>query len=141
MPAASVSSEVRCRFAFHHRNLLVIIGMFFCACGFAALPPASTAAARIRFAIPAGPAADTLRQFSAQCGPDDRLLYAAAAVEGTTTRAVQGEFTPREALEAMLAGSGLVAVVDAETKAFVVTRAPEPAGATHSPATNTNPPA
>jgi hypothetical protein len=101
---------------------LVFIGMFLCACGFAAVPSARPGALKVRFAIPAGWAADTLRQFSAECGPNERLLYAADAIEGKATQAVQGEFTPREALDVMLAGSGLTAVIDAPTGAFVITR-------------------
>lgn len=100
--------------------LLLLIGMFFCA----GLFPSGAGASESRFAIPAGPAAETLRQFSAQCGPEVRLLYAAEAVAGVTTRAVQGNLTAGAALEAMLADTGLTAVTDAATGAFVLARAP-----------------
>jgi hypothetical protein len=71
------------------------------------------------FDLPRGDAALTLKQFAAAGLP---IVYLVDRVRGATTNAVRGEFTPREALEQMLAGSGLEAAQDAATGAFVVSR-------------------
>jgi outer membrane receptor protein involved in Fe transport len=81
--------------------------------------------------IPAAPAAAALKQFSAQSG--EQLLFSAEAVAGTTTRAVQGRLTAREALDRMVAGTELTVREDQSTGALAVSRrtgaasAPEPA--------------
>ncbi|HEY1109687.1 MAG TPA: hypothetical protein VGE76_13660 [Opitutaceae bacterium] len=94
----------------------------------------------VRFSVPAGLARDTLRQFSAQCGPGERLLYAVEAVEGVATRAVQGAYMPRAALEAMLAGSGLAVVLDEQTGALLVKRTVPPVVAAEGPRIAAEPP-
>jgi outer membrane receptor protein involved in Fe transport len=100
-------------------------------CGaLAAVAPlgAATAEAKRSFDLPRGDAAHTLRQFAAAAGRS--LVFVTDKVRGETTNAVRGEFTPREALERMLAGSALEAAQDAATGALVVSRrgrAPEPA--------------
>lgn len=58
-----------------------------------------------RFDIPSGDALHTLKQFTAQSGA--QVLYAADEVEGVKTKATQGQFTPRRALETLLNGTGL----------------------------------
>lgn len=73
--------------------------------------------AKRTFDLPRGDAALTLKQFAGAGLP---IVYLVDRVRGATTNAVRGEFTPREALERMLAGSGLVATQDAATGAFVV---------------------
>ena len=72
------------------------------------------------FDLPRGDAALTLKKFAAAAGLP--IVYLVDQVRGATTNAVRGEFTPREALERMLAGSGLAATQDAVTSAFVVSR-------------------
>jgi len=72
------------------------------------------------FNLPRGDAADTLKQFATAAGTP--IVYLVDRVRGCITTAVSGEFTPREALERMLAGSGLVADQDAATGALVVSR-------------------
>lgn len=84
---------------------------------------AATAEAKRSFDLPRGDAATTLRLFAAASGRS--LVFAAEKVRGATTNAVRGEFTPREALDRMLTGSGLVAAQDAATGAFVVSRQPQ----------------
>lgn len=84
------------------------------------------ASAKKPFDISAGPAPETLKQFSAQIGPDERLLYAVASVNGVNTRAVKGELTAREALERMLVNTGLRIVEDAESGALMVVRVSGP---------------
>jgi outer membrane receptor protein involved in Fe transport len=76
--------------------------------------------ARKNFDVPAGAAANTLKQFSAQAG--GHLLYSADAVAGVTTNAVKGEFTPHVALDQMLDGTRLVGRRDDATGALSVTR-------------------
>ena len=72
------------------------------------------------FNLPRGNAAVTLKQFAAAAGTP--IVYLVDRVRGVTTNAVSGEFTPREALDRMLAGSALEAAQDAATGAFVVSR-------------------
>ncbi|MBI2250669.1 MAG: TonB-dependent receptor, partial [Brevundimonas diminuta] len=49
-------------------------------------------------------------------------LFAAEAVRGVRTAAVKGEFTPKEALDRMLDGTGLMVVQDEKTGALAVKR-------------------
>ncbi len=72
------------------------------------------------FHLPRGDAAITLKQFAATAGTP--IVYLVDRVRGATTNAVDGDFAPREALERMLAGSGLESAQDAATGAFVVSR-------------------
>jgi iron complex outermembrane receptor protein len=72
------------------------------------------------FDIPAGPAADTLKLFSAQSGSN--LIAATDTVKGLRTVAVHGNYTPSAALSQMLGGSGLIAVRDAKSGSFTVRR-------------------
>lgn len=81
---------------------------------------AVTTEAKRSFDLPRGNAATTLRQFAAASGRS--LVYVSDKVRGETTNPVRGEFTPREALERMLAGSALEAAEDAATGALVVSR-------------------
>ena len=81
---------------------------------------AATAEAKRSFDLPRGDAATTLRQFAAASGRS--LVFVTDKVRGETTNAVRGEFTPREALERMLAGSALEAAQDAATGALIVSR-------------------
>lgn len=76
---------------------------------------------RTRYDIPAGEAAVTFRQYTAISGHD--ILFAAEAVRGVRTTAVNGEYTPAAALEQMLAGTNLMAMQDNRTGAFAVRRA------------------
>jgi outer membrane receptor protein involved in Fe transport len=79
---------------------------------------AAPATATKRFEISAGPAESTLKQFSAQSGV--QLVFPTDRTQGVRTNAVRGAFTPREALERMLAGTPLVVVSDPETGALGV---------------------
>ncbi len=87
---------------------------------------AAAEGARKHFDIPAGPAPETLKLFSAQTGADDRLLYSSAAVAGVTTNAVKGEMTVREALQRLVNGTGLTVVEDKRNGGFMVTRDSDP---------------
>ena len=70
--------------------------------------------------VPAGEAAGALKQFSEVSGRE--TLFAADAIRGVRTVAVKGEFTPQEALNRMLADTGLAASQDTKTGAFAVTK-------------------
>jgi hypothetical protein len=59
------------------------------------------------FDVPADDASRSLHRFSAQA--DQQILFSDRAVAGIKTNAVKGAFTPREALDRMLANTGLVA--------------------------------
>lgn len=83
---------------------------------------ATEAARKVSFDLAAGPAEKTLKQFAAQSGCE--LVFASQGVAAVPTKAARGEFTPREALDLMLAGTGLVAAQDTKTGAFAVSRTP-----------------
>ena len=76
--------------------------------------------AKHRFDVPAGEAAETLKQFAAQAGRE--IMFPAEPVAGVRTRAVAGSFTAPAALDRMIAGTGLVIVEDPHTGALMVTR-------------------
>jgi iron complex outermembrane recepter protein len=94
-------------------------------CGAIVASAATTVAAPAEkrpFDLPRGDATVTLKQFSATAGTP--IVYLVDRVRGATTNAVAGEFTPRDALERMLAGSALEAAQDNATGALVVSRRP-----------------
>lgn len=68
--------------------------------------------------LPAGDAADALRRFAQISGRE--TLFSSAAVRDIRTGAVRGRFTAQEALDRLLRGTGLVALVDGKTGAFAV---------------------
>lgn len=78
-------------------------------------------APRRNFDVPAGEASRTLKLFSEQSSRG--LIVGAAEIEGIKTNPVVGEFTLPEALDRLLAGTGLVAREDAATGAFAISRA------------------
>jgi hypothetical protein len=73
---------------------------------------------RKNFDVPAGEATSTLKTFSEQSG--EQIVYPVELVRGQQTNAVHGELTARDALDAMLAKTGLVAVQDEKTGALAV---------------------
>ncbi len=68
--------------------------------------------------LPAGEAPTTLRVFSDRFGTE--VLFATEVVRGVHTQAVRGDFTAREALDRMLAGTDLVAVADERSGALAI---------------------
>lgn len=64
-------------------------------------------AKRVAFDIPSATARDSFKQFAAQSGT--QVLYAIEVVEAVKTNAVKGEYSPREAIDRMLAGTTLAA--------------------------------
>ncbi|HUR57619.1 MAG TPA: TonB-dependent receptor, partial [Opitutaceae bacterium] len=81
---------------------------------------AAAEAPKRSFDLPAGPAGQSLKLFSEQSGSG--LLVSTDLTQGVTTNTVRGAFTPSEALDRMLAGTGLIAARDAKNGAFVVKR-------------------
>lgn len=91
-----------------------------------ALPLALLAAdPKKNFDVPAGDAVTTLKRAAQQAGRE--IVYPADLVQGVKTAPVQGELTAREALERMLAGTGLVLVVDDKSGALSVQPSPNAA--------------
>jgi outer membrane receptor protein involved in Fe transport len=88
--------------------------------------------AKKSFNVPAGAAAQTLKQFATQASRE--IVFAPDTVSGVTTRAVEGEFTPSAALEQMLSGTGLVAAQEPKTGAFAVRKGSSPEKNGASPA-------
>lgn len=74
------------------------------------------------FDLPADDAAITLRLFAAQAGLP--LLFSGPAVAGVRTASVRGSFSPREALERLVAGTPLTVVEDPRSGGFAIS-APE----------------
>jgi outer membrane receptor protein involved in Fe transport len=74
------------------------------------------------FNVPAGDAASTLKQAAQQGGVE--IVFPAPTVRGVQTAAVKGDFTAREALNRMLAGTELVLVQDEKSGALSVSRLP-----------------
>ncbi len=70
----------------------------------------AAAPARIAFDLPADSAERSLRAFSRQSGIE--VVFASRITRGVRTNRVQGDLPPQAALEALLAGTGLVAVSD-----------------------------
>src|SRR5688572_21931002 len=76
------------------------------------------------FNIPAGPAETTLRQFAQQAG--GQFVYSAEKVAGVRTNELKGEFSAREGLQRLVAGTALRAVQDERTGALTVDRVATP---------------
>jgi len=79
---------------------------------------AAGGAAPKSFSLPAGSAAQSLKQFSEQSGRG--VVFVTETVKDVRTNPVQGELAPAAALSQMLAGTVLAAEEDAKTGAFAV---------------------
>ncbi|KAG1185030.1 hypothetical protein G6F35_014963 [Rhizopus arrhizus] len=76
--------------------------------------------------LPAGPLQASLNTLARQSGI--QLLFAADSVSGRTAPALDGRYTPRDALQRLLAGQGL-ALQERSPGVFVVSAAAAPAPA------------
>lgn len=85
---------------------------------------AATAPKAQEFNLPADAAARTLQQFAEQAGTE--VVFSTEATERIRTNTVQGHYTPQEAIDRLLRGTGLIAERSARTGAFTVLRAPQP---------------
>jgi TonB-dependent receptor len=79
---------------------------------------AAATATRKTYDLPSGDAVDTLRRFAEES--DKQIVYLLDTVRGVATTAIRGEFTARDALQAMLADTGLAVVEDTKTGALMV---------------------
>jgi hypothetical protein len=86
----------------------------------AALHAQSTADSRKTYDLPADNADKALRRFSEQAGHPG--AFPTEITRDVRAGAVKGTLTVREALDQMLAGTGLVAVQDSRTGALTVRR-------------------
>ena len=68
------------------------------------------------FNVPAGSVTNAIKAFSGQSGVE--VLMPTDAVKGVRTNAVQGDMTPRQALEKMVAGTNLTVIQDEKTGAL-----------------------
>jgi iron complex outermembrane receptor protein len=101
------------------------------------LPLRAADEARKSFSVPAGAAAQTLKQFAQQAGRE--IVFAPEVVGNTQTQPVRGEFAPADALRTMLAGTGLVAGQDQRTGAFAVRKGESPNAPGAAPAASRRP--
>lgn len=85
-----------------------------------AAPGAAADTPKKTYNVPLGEAASTLKQFTEQSG--EQVVYLVDTVRGVATNAVAGDYTAREALDAMLAGTRLEVVQDEKTGALTVRR-------------------
>lgn len=74
------------------------------------------------FDLPGGDAVETLKRAARSGGV--QVVFLVGTVEGVKTHPVQGRFRVREALDLMLANTGLTVVWDAKASAFSIERAP-----------------
>ena len=79
--------------------------LFLCGAMLLQLTARAAEPAKRAFDVPSGEASATLKLFAEQSGQE--IVYAVDAVKGAPTNAVKGDMTPKEALDQMLAGSGL----------------------------------
>ncbi len=91
-----------------------------CAMPVAAVSGAATVEQKRSYNLPSGDAATTLNQFAGASG--QQIIFMMDKVKGERTNAVAGDYAAREALDRMLAGTGLSATRDPVTGAFVVSR-------------------
>src|SRR5688572_1825127 len=87
------------------------------AAAFAASPADSV---KRTFDLPADAAERSIRRFSEQSGLE--VFYPSSVAKGVRNQAVKGEMTAREAMDAMVTGTGLSVVRDEKTGAFSVKR-------------------
>jgi len=78
--------------------------------------------AKSHFDLPADSAEISLRRFSVQSGLS--IMFPTETTRGIRTQAVQGAFTPREALDRMLAGTPLRVLQDKKSGALTIVRSP-----------------
>ena len=76
------------------------------------------------YRLPHGEAAAILAQFATESGRP--ILFMMDAVRGEQTNDLTGSYTPREALDRLLAGTALVAVHDPTSGGFIINRRPPP---------------
>jgi iron complex outermembrane receptor protein len=94
-----------------------------CALGVSVVSGAAAVEQKRSYDLPSGDAATTLNQFAGASG--QQIIFMMDKVKGERTNAVAGDYAARDALDRMLAGTGLSATRDPATGAFVVSRKPQ----------------
>ena len=84
----------------------------------------AASAAKHAFDLGGDTADRSIKLFSDQSG--QQVIVPSTVVAGVRTNAVKGDYTAREALDRLLAGTGLVAAQDEKTGAFAVKKSPPP---------------
>ncbi|MBL9201817.1 MAG: TonB-dependent receptor [Opitutaceae bacterium] len=97
----------------------VLLALIACWLPFAARAAVDEAVA---FDIPGGDAVDTLKRAARAGGV--QVVFVVSAVDGVKTNPVRGRFPVREALDRMVAETGLAVVWDAKVSAFSIERSP-----------------
>jgi len=75
-----------------------------------------------RFDVPAGDATQTLARFAEQA--DREIVFSPTTVGGVQTKAVRGDFSPREALDLLVTRTPLIVSHDVTTGALAVKKGP-----------------
>lgn len=83
------------------------------------------------FLLPAADAGEALAAFARQTGT--AVVYVVEHVQGVRTNRVDGRYSPREALERLVANTPLTVVEDSRSGALMLKRTPTPQPTTHSP--------
>ncbi|MFJ6024273.1 TonB-dependent receptor domain-containing protein [Brevundimonas sp. NPDC092305] len=83
-------------------NLLSCSALVACV---AAISPSACAQEARAFNIPAGPLGDALNAYATQS--DQQILFSSSLVEGLRTQGLRGRYAPADALNRLLAGTGL----------------------------------
>lgn len=104
------------------RGGISLCGVLFLSCSLSAIFAAESN--RVRFSLPAEAAELALKRFSVQSGLE--VLFGTDTAANVKTKAVTGEFLPKEAIDRMLAGTPLRADQDEKTGAMKVSRAGDP---------------
>jgi len=112
-PISSVAGYVPVRSARFWRSIVILQLSFFCSFLCAAEP------AKKLFDLPSDRAEKSLKLFSRQAGLE--VIFPSEIAKEVRTNPVKGKMTAREALDAMLANTGLVLFEDS-TGAFTVRR-------------------
>lgn len=111
----------------------VVAGTLCCAVAATAVAAGADAEAQKRsYRLPHGEAATILAQFATESGRP--ILYMMDQVRGERTNALTGSYTPREALDRLLAGTALVAVHDPKSGGFIINRRAAPSKQEHAEA-------
>lgn len=87
-----------------------------------AVAPLAAVEALRNFDVPAGSAEATLKLFSEQSGRG--VIFATDGVKGITTNPVRGQFASRDALDRLIARTGLTIRYDEHSGSFSIVRPP-----------------
>lgn len=87
----------------------------------AVAPAPAAEAPRKNYEIARGDAAATLKRFADESGR--QVVFLVDMVRGVTTNPLRGEFSARDGLDRLVAGTGLVVVEDAKSGALMINRA------------------